>query len=103
MPSRGESQFKFTIGAINSFLCYRTWRCDWGHGGLAWIPAHFGMDEGQPILGADCPACDTFVPALPISRENSRWKWYMRCPCGVIFFTEKIYTKVYARSDTVEA
>jgi len=51
------------------------------------------MENGPSILGADCPACDNFVPALPINLEHSKWKWYMHCPCGVIFFTEKTYAK----------
>jgi hypothetical protein len=73
--------------------------CDWDHSKLARVEAHSGMDNGPAILGADCPACDSFVPALPISREHSKWKWYMHCPCGVIFFTEK----TYAKCDTAEA
>jgi len=51
------------------------------------------MDNDKPILGADCPACDSFVPALPLKEKHSRWKWYMHCCCGVIFFTEKTYSK----------
>jgi len=51
------------------------------------------MDDGKTIFGADCPACDTFVSALPIRDKDSRWKWYMHCDCGVIFFTEKTYSK----------
>jgi hypothetical protein len=64
------------------------------------------MENIKPTLGADCPACDTFVPALPISKKHSRWKWYMRCDCGVIFYTEQTYAlaeNTYARSDTAEA
>jgi len=60
--------------------------------------AHWRMNNTKPILGADCPACNSFVSALPLRGKHSRWKCYMRCVCGVFFFTEKTYT----RSDTEE-
>jgi len=55
--------------------------------------AHLRMDNDKPILGVDCPACDRFVPALPIHKQHSRWEWYMHCACGVIFYAEKTHAK----------
>ncbi len=44
------------------------------------------------VLGADCPHCDRFAPAIP--SPSASWQWVMYCPCGVIFFTRNTYRRL---------
>lgn len=44
------------------------------------------------VLGADCPHCDRFAPAVP--SPSVSWDWVMYCPCGVIFFTRNTYRRL---------
>ncbi len=43
------------------------------------------------ILGADCPHCDKFTPALPTTSASCTCE--MHCPCGVIFLTRNTYRR----------
>ncbi len=43
------------------------------------------------VLGADCPHCDQFTPAVP--RPSTTWQWVMYCSCGVVFVTRNTYSR----------
>jgi hypothetical protein len=62
------------------------------------------------ILGAACPRCGGFAPAVPVTcftdcgtYETAAWHWEMDCPCGSHFLSEDTRMRLWASFSREEA